>query len=576
MNTTRVFLLIVLVLMAIVVVSGCNGQQTATKMDAAQSDGEETSTEEGANEENNVEKDDEQILNLTEHGELTLMDSVLAKDVGTFNVLNNVNEGLFRLDEENLPIPAIAAGEPEISEDGLIYTFTLRKANWSDGTPITSADFVYSWQRAIDPATASPYGPYMMAGTIANAEAIASGEMAPSELGVEAPDESTLIVTLERPIPYFISLMSFATFYPQNEAFVTEAAAAYATDAEQLLYNGPFTLTGWDGSDGSTWTMEKNVEYWDAETVILETINVDTVTDPKTAVDLYTSGEKDRTFLIGEFAKQYANDPDVIEEQSPYVFFFKFNQLRDGVRTPLANENIRKAIAQAYNKEEIVDSVLADGSMAANYLVPTEFAFNESGEDFRSINGEMLGYNAEEAAAFWTLGLAEEGLSGLTLELLGENHEVSMEVNEELKIQLEENLDGLTVNIKSVPFEDLVNLDEAQDYDFQHTGWGPDYQDPMTFIDLFVTDSPLNLMSYSNEEFDALIESAKGELAQDPVARWEAMAEAERILLEEDAAISPIFQMGSMSLQKPYVKNIVKHPFGSDYSYKWTYISGKE
>ncbi|MGH2317265.1 peptide ABC transporter substrate-binding protein [Planococcus sp. SE5232] len=576
MKITKVFVFLVLILLAIVIVSGCSEQDMATETNALQSGGEETKEKESGDGENHSKKDDEQILNLMEMGPLTLMDSALAQDVGTFNVLNNVNEGLFRLDEDNQAIPALAAAEPEVSEDGLTYTFTLRKANWSDGTPITSADFVYSWQRAIDPATESPYGPYMMAGTIANAEAIAAGEMDPTELGVVAPDDSTLTVTLERPIPYFLSLMAFGTFYPQNEAFVAGAGDAYATNADQVLYNGPFKLTEWDGSEGSSWTMEKNEEYWDAETVVLETINVDVVTDPAAAVDLYTSGEKDIAFLAGEAAEQYADDPEVMEGQSPNVFYIKFNQLRDGKRTALANEDIRRALAQAFDKADIVGKVLADGSLPANYLVPSEFAVNENGEDFRSINGEMLEFDAEAAAELWSQGLQAEGLDELTLELLGEDHDVAIQLNEELKVHLEENLEGLTVELKTVPFEELLALEDAQNYDLLHTGWGPDYLDPMTFLDLFVTDSPLNLMSYSNEEYDALIESAKGELAQDPVARWEAMAEAERILLEEDVAIAPIFQMGTMSLKKPYVKNIVKHPFGSDYSLKWTYISGKE
>jgi len=435
---------------------------------------------------------------------------------------------------------------------------------------------VYAWQRAIDPATASPYGPYMMAGTVANAEAIAAGEMEPSELGIEAPDDRTLIVTLERPIPYFLSLMSFGTFYPQNEAFVAAAGEAYGSNADQVLYNGPFKLADWDGSDGAGWTMVKNEEYWDAEEVALETINVDVVTDPEAAVELYTSGEKDIAFLTGEYARQYADDPEVMEGQSPNVFYIKFNQLREGEKTVLANETIRRALAQGYDKESIVEKVLADGSVPANYLVPAEFAFNEDGEDFRSVNGDLLEFNAEEAAELWSLGLEEAGLDELTLELLGEDHEVAVELNEELKAQLEENLEGLTINLKTVSFEELLALEEAQEYELLHAGWGPDYLDPMTFIDLFATDSPLNSMSYSNEEYDALVESAKGELAQDPVARWEAMAEAERILLEEDVAIAPIFQMGTMSLKKPYVKNIVKHPFGSEYSFKWTYLAGKE
>src|SRR5690606_3029130 len=167
------------------------------------------------------------------------MDSALAEDAVAFNIMNNVNEGLFRLNQENMAESALAESEPEISEDGLTYTFTLREANWSNGTPITANDFVFAWQRAIDPATGSPYGPYMMAGTIKNAEAIAAGEMDKTELGVEATDDKTLVVTLERPVPYFMSLMAFGTFYPQNEAFVTEQGEAYASNSDNLLYNGP-------------------------------------------------------------------------------------------------------------------------------------------------------------------------------------------------------------------------------------------------------------------------------------------------------------------------------------------------
>ena len=164
----------------------------------------------------------------------------------------------------------------------------------------------------------------------------------------------------------------------------------------------------------------------------------------------------------------------------------------------------------------------------------------------------------------------------VTLEILGGDTETAKNMDAYLKEQLETNLEGLTINLKAVPFAVRLELDDAQDYEIQTAGWGPDYQDPMTFIDLFVTDSAQNKMSYSNPEYDALVESAKGELALDPAARWEAMAQAEKILLEDDAAIAPIYQRGIMSLQQPYVNGIVKHPFGGDYSFKWAYISGKE
>src|SRR5690606_5120649 len=145
--------------------------------------------------------------------------------------------------------------------------------------------------------------------------------------GVKAVDEKTLEVTLERATPYFMSLMAFGTFYPQNEAFVTETGDDYASNSENVLYNGPFMLTNWDGT-GLTWSMEKNPEYWDAETVKLETINVDVIKEPSTSVNLYNSGEKDRAELTGEFALQYAEDPEIVTELEPSVFYMKFNQER--------------------------------------------------------------------------------------------------------------------------------------------------------------------------------------------------------------------------------------------------------
>ncbi|HSJ37862.1 MAG TPA: peptide ABC transporter substrate-binding protein [Planococcus sp. (in: firmicutes)] len=577
MKNSKLFWLLGLVLVLSIFLAACGGGDDTT--DETETP-EETETEtpaegeEGSEEAASGEPDAEQVLNLVEGAEIPSMDSAVAEDAVAFNILNNVNEGLFRLNQENLAEPALAEGEPEVSEDGLTYTFKLRDANWSDGTPVTAQDFVFSWQRALDPEVGSPYGPYMMAGTIKGATEVSEGAD-PSELGIEATDEKTLVVTLERPTPYFMSLMAFGTFYPQNEAFVTEAGDAYASNSENLLYNGPFMLTNWDGT-GLTWTMEKNPEYWDADTVQLETINVDVVKETSTALNLYQSGEKDRAGLSGEFAMQYADDPEVVKELQPVLFYLKFNQERDGEETPLANLNIRKAISMAFNKQDLVDVVLANGSLPANYLVPTEFTFTEDAEDFREVNGDLTGFDAEQAKTFWETGLEEIGETEVTLELLGGDSELAGKMDAYLKEQMETNLEGLTVNLKAVPFGVRLELDEAQDYDMQNSGWGPDYQDPMTFIDLFVTGASHNLMSYSNEEFDNLVEQAKGELAQDAAGRWEAMAEAERILIEDDAAIAPIYQRASMTLQKPYVYDIIRHPFGGDFSFKWAYISGKE
>ena len=518
---------------------------------------------------------EDQVLNLIMSAEIPTMDSALTTDAVGFDLLNNVNEGLYRLNEENVAVPAIADGEPTVSEDGLVYTFKIRDSKWSDGTPVTAADFEFAWKRSMNPATASEYGPYMMSGVIKNATAITEGTVDFKELGVKAVDEKTLEVTLEKQVPYFLSLMSFGTFLPQSEAFVTEKGADYATNSDNLISNGPFVLTAWDGT-GLSWQLVKNDQYWDAETVQLTEINYDVVKETATAVNLYTTGEKDRAGLSGEYAMQYANDPELVKELETTLFYFKYNQQRNGKATPLANKNIREALTKAFNKQDLVDVVLANGSVPANYLVPKAFSFNEAGEDFRDINGDMSVFNAEEAKAAWEKGLSELGVTEVSLEILGGDSDLSKKMDEYFKSQLEGNLEGLTITLKEVPFNVRLDLDTAGDYDIEVAGWGPDFQDPYTFMNLFLTDGQNNHMSYSNAKFDELINASSSELAMDPEARWDAMAQAEKLLIEEDFAIGPIYQRGIMSLVKPYVKGVVSHSFGGDYSYKWAYIEGKD
>lgn len=568
-NSKFVWLFSLLLVLSIFLVA-CGDKEEGTETTTEKTDDTETT----APAEETAAIDEEQVLNLMEGAEIPTMDSSLMTDQVGFLVLNNVNEGLYRLNPDNVAEPAISDGEPKISEDGLVYTFTLRDANWSDGSPVTANDFEYAWKRAMNPDMASEYGPYMMSGVIKNATEISEGTVDFSELGVKALDEKTLEVTLEKPIPYFLSLMSFGTFYPLKEEFVTAQGDNYAKNSEALLYNGPFTLADWDGT-GLSWKYLKNEEYWDKDTVKLTQINWDVVKETGTMVNLYQNGEKDRTGLSGEYAMQFANDPDLLNQPDTSVFYFKYNQERLGKKSPLANVNIREAISKAFNKEDLTSVVLANGSVPAGSFIPQEFYFDEDGNDFRGVNGDMTAFNVEEAKAAWEKGLSELGVKELTLEILGGDSELSKKMDEYLKSQLENNLPGLKITLKEVPFSVRLELDTNQDYDIQFAGWGPDYQDPFTFLSLWETDGGNNQMSYSNPEYDQLLKDINGKLAMDPEARWEAMAKAEKLAVGEDFAVGPVYQRGSMILEKPYVKGIVKHPFGGDYSYKWTYIEGK-
>ena len=529
---------------------------------------------------NNTEKtnkpDAKQELNLMETAEIPTADSALVTDAVGFTVLINVKEGFYRLNKDNVAEPAIAEGEPKVNEDGTVYTFTLRDAKWSDGSAVTANDFEFAWKRAIDPKTGSEYGPYMMNGVIKNAEKIATGKAKPDTLGVKSVDDKTLEVTLEKPVPYFLSLMAFGTFLPQKEEFVKEKGKQYAKNSDNILYNGPFVLTDWDGT-GLTWKYKKNENYWDKDNVKLDTINVDVVKETGTGVNLYNSGEKDRAGLNGEFAAQYANDKNLVKTEEATVFYLKLNQKRLGkTETPLANVNIRKAIAQAFNKEELTKNVLANGSEPANYLVPKNFTFDENKKDFRDVNGDMNKFDATAAKDSWEKGLKELGVKKVELEFLGDDSDLAKKMDEYMKNQLEKNLPGLSIKLKEVPFQNRIDLDTKQDYDIQFAGWGPDYQDPLTFISLWTSDSAQNKMSYNSKEYDKLVKDANVTYANDPAKRWQALADAEKLVVGTDAAIAPVYQRTRIALQQPYVKDLVIHNFGADYSYKWAYIAGKE
>ncbi|OAS83869.1 MULTISPECIES: peptide ABC transporter substrate-binding protein [Metabacillus] len=562
MKRSKYFLLLALTLVLSMFLAACNGGgDTGKETDTGADEGKEATQE----------------IKALESQAIPSMDSVMAQDTVSFTTMNNVMEGLYRLDPNQEVVPGMADGDPEVSEDGTVYTFKLRDAKWSNGDSVTANDFVYAWQRAINPENASPYGPYMMDGKIKGAAEISAAGAAKKEydlntLGVKAIDEKTLEVTLERPIPYFKSLMAFPTFYPQNQKFVEEQGENYAKTAENLVYNGPFVLSDWGGSTASEWTYSKNKDYWDAETVKLETVQWNVLKDSQSSANAFETGEADVTGkLSSDIVPQYEGDERLVNWLEPTIFWLKFNQKENDA---LKNPDIRKAIAQAINKEDYVNSVLNNGSIVANYAVPKEFAKNdETGKDFREINGdELLPYNVDEAKKAWEKGLAAIGTDTVEVRYLGDDTESAKKTAEYIKNQLETNLPGLKLKVESVPFSVRLDRENSQDYDIQLAGWGPDYLDPMTFSDLWLTGGGNNKMDYSNEKYDKLVKDAQTTLAQQPVERYDALAQAEKILLEEDAAIAPLYQRSSNVLVNEKVDGFTYHLVGPEYSFKWTSV----
>ena len=251
-------------------------------------------------------RDKKQVLDMTLTAEPPGLDSAVTTDVVSFDVLNNVMEGLYCLDKDNRPEPAIAAGV-DISEDKKTYTFRLREAKWSDEEPVKAQDFEYAWKRALNPKTKGEYA-YILY-PIKNAEAHNTGQVSADEVGIKAVDEQTLQVELEYPVPYFLSLTTFPTYMPQRKDIVEKFGEKYGTEPDKMVYNGPFNLSEWQHEQKVQ--LQKSDTYWDRNTVRLETVNQYIVKDTSTGVNLYTSNQTDLTFLDSELSEAFKKSPDI-------------------------------------------------------------------------------------------------------------------------------------------------------------------------------------------------------------------------------------------------------------------------
>ena len=479
------------------------------------------------------------------------LDHSKTTDETSMQILGHVMEGLLRYDEQGRLVAGIAE-RWDIRDDGA--TFWLRDSQWSDGTPITANDFVFSWQQVVEPATAAEYSFIMY--SVKNGEAINKGELPAEALGVRAVDDRTLEVTFERPIAHFDKLVAFAVFFPKNEAFYKSTNGQYGADVETMRFNGPFMITRW--VHGAQLTLEKNPRYWDADRIQLNTIDFAYITtDTRATFNLY---KDDKVVYADLDTENLQPAMDSRWRLRPFpdgsVFFTEFNH-REGRLT--RNHHLRKAFQLATDPNEVVYKVTKiPGYLPGKTLFPVWLQGVE--RPFRD-EYPPLDVTFDPEKARWHLEQAKKelGLDEIPpLVMLCGDNPLSTKQSEYFQSVYKRHL-GLDIKIDKQIFKQRLAKMTAGDFDLVLAGWGPDFDDPLTFGDLFASWNLNNRGRYANDELDKWIRVAQNSL--DTKTRMDAFGEVQRILIE-DAVVLPTYERGKVYVSHPQVKGMLRRVIG--------------
>ncbi len=491
------------------------------------------------------------------------MNSTKSTDMVSGMILGHVMEGLIRYSPDNETIPGIAESW-EMSELG--GTFHLRNdAYWSNGTQVTAHDFVFAWRTVLEPDTVSQYSFILY--PLKNAQAINQGEAPVESLGATAVDDFTLRIELEQPTPYFVKLLAFFTYLPINQEFYESTEGNYGTKHEHLIYNGPFVIDSW--VHDANLSLNKNDYYWAKEEVKLDSINYAYITaDPNTTVNLFDTGKIAFAGLNNE-----ANLEKALKNRWPRdihrdgsVFYLGFNHRPERLT---ANRNLRKAIQFASDPSELVNKVLRlPGNLPGESIFPVWLKgvsgyFRDEYPAPKHIPSE------EKAREHLELAMAELGLdSPPVLDFLTGDSPVSSKMAEYYQSLFKLKL-GIDLRINQQTFAQRLELMTSGDYDIVGAGWGPDYDDVLTFGDLFTSWNANNRGQYRNSELDRNVLIAQQ--SSDPKTRMDAMDQVQKIIYE-DAAIIVEYERGSIYVIDERIKGETRRAVGTDPDFTRAYI----
>ena len=508
------------------------------------------------------------------------LDTNLATDGDSFEVIADCIDGLMQMDKDGAAVPALAESY-DVSDDGLTYTFHLRDAKWNNGTAVTANDFVFAWRRIAKEAGEYAYMLDEIGNIKGAAEIISGSEADLTTLAVSAPDDKTFVVELNVPVSFFPSLMYFPTFYPINEEFYNSLAdGTYGTSPETFLSNGAFVLESYTPGTANL-SVKKNPDYWDADRVKLAGINYQVVGSSDNALTAFRNKTLDVVMVSGNQVDAAKKDATLAENLkvtgAGYMWYLSFSQTEKNAEGGmLANANLRLAISNAIDRDNLVDNYVMDGSLATFTAVPPQFAASSTtGDDFSADQDaftDYVGYNPEKAAEYYEAAKAELGKDSFSFTMIYGNNEGDevQKVAQAIKEDVEDVLPGVEIKLQSMTKAERLDKMQNDNYDIALTRWGPDYADPMTYLGMWVTNNSNNYGFWSNAEFDQLIaDCTTGAYISDYDARWEAMFKAETIVMQE-AVIAPLYTKANANLITAGVEGIDFHPVALNRVYKDT------
>lgn len=480
----------------------------------------------------------DQTFNYRVLDNINALDPDIVEDVDTSYVVSNLFEGLYNEDAKGNPVPG-AAESYDVNADFTVYTFHLRDAVWSNGDPVKASDFVFSWQRAVDPATASNYAYFLGLVGVKNADDIVAGKLKPSELGVKAIDDKTLEVTLAKPVPYFVRTTAHATLFPVPQAVVEKFGNDW-TKPENIVGNGAYVLA--ENSPGERVTIKRNPKYWDDAKTVLDTVNFLTINDDNAGVTRFQAGEVDQTDVPpGQYPTFKAQSPDETHSVPQLcTYYFDINMTDSQPVEALKDVRVRQAISLAVDRDVVVNNILQGGQIPAYYFsppatagfVPPDAPLAAMTQADRDAKAKELmteaGYGPDNPISFEYIYNTSVG-----------HQQIATVVSQMLKEKL-----GINMTIQDMEFATLLDRRHQRDFSVARDAWCGDYNEASTFEGLMDSTSSQNNSGYSNPDVDKWLKEAA--TSKDPNVQYKQVEEQ----VMKDVPIIPIYFYTKVFLQK--------------------------